>query len=58
MFPCKYIHKYTGISLDGKHKNQIDHVLVGKRFKNEITNVQTLHGAAPPVGRYNVGGIS
>lgn len=41
MFPRKDIHKYTWISLDGKYKNQIDHVLIN-RFKNGIRNIKTL----------------
>ncbi|XP_025203118.1 craniofacial development protein 2-like [Melanaphis sacchari] len=45
MLPCKDIYKYTWVSPDGRHKNQIDHVLINNRFKNSITNVRTLRGA-------------
>jgi hypothetical protein len=33
------------VSLNGRHKNHIDHVLITNRFKNSITNVKTLRGA-------------
>lgn len=45
MFPKKDIHKYTWISPDGRHRNQIDYVLVLNRFKNSIVNIRTLCGA-------------
>lgn len=45
MFPRKDIHKYTRILLNGRHKNQIDHVLINDRFKNSILNIRTLRGA-------------
>jgi len=39
MFPLKDIYKYTWVLPDGRHENQIDHVLISNRFKNGITNV-------------------
>lgn len=45
MFQRKDIHKYTWISSNGRHKNQIDHVLINNRFKNSILNIRTLRGA-------------
>jgi endonuclease/exonuclease/phosphatase family metal-dependent hydrolase len=30
---------------DGKHKYQIDHILVTNRFKNSIVNIRSLRGA-------------
>jgi len=45
MFQRKDIHKYTWISPNGRHKNQIDHVLINNRFKNSILNIRTLRGA-------------
>ncbi|XP_022180576.1 craniofacial development protein 2-like [Myzus persicae] len=45
MFLPKDIYKYTWVSPDGRHKNQIDHVLINNRFRNSITNVRTLRGA-------------
>jgi len=45
MFPQKDIHKYTWISPNWRHKNQIDHVLINDRFKNSILNIRTLRGA-------------
>lgn len=45
MLPRKDIYKYTWVSPNGRHKNQIDHVLINNRFKNSITNVRTLREA-------------
>lgn len=42
MLPRKDLYKYTWVSPDRKHKNQIDHVLVSFKFKNSILNVRIL----------------
>ena len=34
LFPHKTMHKATCVSPDGKTKNQIDHVLINKKFRN------------------------
>lgn len=49
------IYKYTWVSPDGRHNNQIDHVLIDNRFKNSITNVWTLGGADADSDRFLVG---
>jgi len=55
MLPRKDIYKYTWVSPDGRHKNQIDHVLINNRLKNSITNVRTLRGADADSGHFLVG---
>lgn len=39
-FPRKNVHKYTWKSLDGGICNQIDHILINRRFNGCIRNVQ------------------
>ena len=44
-FPHKNIHKYTWTSPDGRTKNQIDHVMVNKKFLTSLQDVRTMRGA-------------
>lgn len=45
IIPRKDIHKYTWISPNGKHKNQIDHVLINDKLINSVLNIRNLRGA-------------
>jgi len=40
MFPQRSIHKYTWTSPDGKTHNQIDHILIDRRWHSSILEVQ------------------
>jgi hypothetical protein len=39
MFPHRYIHIYTWTSPDGKSHNQIDYVLIDRRWHSSILDV-------------------
>ena len=47
-FLHKDIHKGTRYSTDGRAANQIDHVLISKRFRSTITDIRALR--EPDIG--------
>ena len=44
MFLQRNIHKYTGPLLTGKTHNQIDHVLIDRRWNSSILDVRSFMG--------------
>ena len=45
MFPYLHIHKYTWTSSDGKTHNQIEHILVDRKWHSSILDVCIFRGA-------------
>jgi len=54
MFPHRNTHKYTWTSPDGKIHNQIDHVLIDRRWQSSVLDVRSFRGAECDTDRYLV----
>jgi len=54
MFPRRKIHKYTWTSPNGKTYNQIDYVLIDRRWHSSVLDVRSFRGADCDTDHYLV----
>ena len=54
VFPHQNIRKYTCTSSDGKTHNQIDHILIDRRWHLSILDLQSFRGADCDTDHYQV----
>jgi hypothetical protein len=54
MFPHHNIHNFTWTSPNGKTHNQIDHILIGRRWHSSILDVQLFRTADCDTDQYLV----
>ena len=54
MFPYRNIHKYNRTSPDGKTHNQIDHILIDRRWQSSILDVRSFRRADCDTDHYLV----
>jgi len=54
MFPHRNLHQYTWTSSDSKTHNQIDHVLIDRRWHSSVLDVRGLRGAYCDTDHYPV----
>jgi len=52
MFPHRDSHKYTWTSPDEKTNNQIDHILIDRRWRSSILDVQSYRAADYDTDQY------
>jgi hypothetical protein len=54
MFPHRNIHEYAWTSPDGKIHNQIDHILIGRRWHSNTLDARSFRGADCDTDHYLV----
>jgi hypothetical protein len=54
MFPHRNIHKFTWTSTDGRMHNQIDHILIDRRWHSSILDFQSFRVADCDTDHYLV----